>query len=85
MPIKTVTSRDFNQNVSNIKKESSQGPVFITDRGKPSHVLLSIKDYNKLAGTKENIVALLAMPEAAEIEFEVTQQTGDLFKPEDFS
>lgn len=47
--MKTVTSRDFNQDVSSAKRAAKRGPVFITDRGKPSHVLLSITDYRALA------------------------------------
>lgn len=43
----TMSSREFNQNVSLAKRVSSRGPVLITDRGVPSHVLLSIKDYGR--------------------------------------
>ena len=39
-----MTSREFNQNTSRAKKVAKGGPVFITDRGQPSHVLLSIDD-----------------------------------------
>lgn len=83
--MKTVSSREFNQNASLIKKESANGPVFITDRGTPSHVLLSIDEYNRLLGEKEDIVSLLSMKEAADIEFEVPKKSLDFYKPEDFS
>lgn len=79
--IKTVTSREFNHDVSRIKREARNGPVFITDRGKPRHVLLSIEDYNKLTGNKENIIDLLAMPEAADIEFDAQPLKSNLFNP----
>jgi prevent-host-death family protein len=65
----TVTSREFNQEASKIKKAALNGPVFITDRGHPTHVLLSIENYQKLTKTIENIIDLLAMPEVAEIDF----------------
>ncbi|HAF87834.1 MAG: hypothetical protein CMF38_02095 [Legionellaceae bacterium] len=42
MAITTFSSREFNQDVSKIKKATTQGPVFITDRGHLAHVLLSI-------------------------------------------
>jgi len=42
MAIKTLSSREFNQDTSGAKKAANHGPVFITDRGKPAHVLLSI-------------------------------------------
>ena len=50
MTITTISSREFNQDTSGAKKAASKGPVFITDRGKPAHVLLSIEDYQKLTG-----------------------------------
>ncbi len=42
MTIKTVSSREFNQHVSKAKKDAEQGPVVITTRGRPAHVLLNI-------------------------------------------
>ena len=50
MPIITLSSREFNQDTSRAKKAASKGPVFITDRGKPAHVLLSIQEYQCLSG-----------------------------------
>lgn len=71
MAITTISSREFNQDTSSAKKAALQGPVIITDRGKPAHVLLSIEEYEKLTGTRASIVDLLVMPEAADIEFEI--------------
>ncbi|WP_417828211.1 type II toxin-antitoxin system Phd/YefM family antitoxin [Thalassospira sp.] len=70
MGITTISSRDFNQDTSGAKKASKSGPVIITDRGKPSHVLLSIEDYQRLTGSLPSIVELLAMPGTNDIEFE---------------
>lgn len=70
MGITTVSSRQFNQDASGAKKAARNGPVFITDRGKPAHVLLTIEEYRQLAGTQGSIIDLLAMPNAADIEFE---------------
>ncbi|MGF6097280.1 type II toxin-antitoxin system Phd/YefM family antitoxin [Pseudomonas sp. 18175] len=70
MTITTISSREFNHDTSGAKKATRQGPVFITDRGKPAHVLLSIEDYQKLTGLNADIVDLLVMPQAADIEFE---------------
>lgn len=71
MTITTISSREFNHDTSGAKKATRQGPVFITDRGKPAHVLLSIEDYQKLTGLNADIVDLLVMPQAADIEFEI--------------
>jgi prevent-host-death family protein len=83
MAISTISSREFNQDVSKIKRAATSGPVFITDRGKPSHVLLSIEDYQKLSGNAESIVELLAMPDVADVDFEVTKLNAPLYKPAD--
>lgn len=84
MAITTVTSREFNQDVSKIKRASLKGPVFITDRGYPAHVLLSIHDYEELTKTKENIVDLLAMPDVADMDFEVPKLNKKMYRSEDF-
>ncbi len=79
-----ISSREFNQNTSIAKKATRQGPVLITDRGKPAHVLMSIEDYERLAGSAQNIVDLLAMPAAGDIEFDPPRAVG-LTRPADFS
>lgn len=84
MTITTVTSREFNQDVSKIKRASMKGPVFITDRGHPAHVLLAIEDYEKLTKIKESIIDLLAMPDAADINFEPPKLNKTIYRPEDF-
>jgi prevent-host-death family protein len=70
MTITTLSSREFNQDTSRAKKAASKGPVFITDRGKPAHVLLSIEDYRRITGGPRKIADALAMPGVAEIEFD---------------
>lgn len=70
MAATTLSSREFNRDPSRVKKAAQEGPVFITDRGKPAHVLLSIEEYRRLAGARPKIGALLAMREAEAIEFE---------------
>jgi len=79
----TISSRQFNQEVSRAKKTALNGPVFITDRGRPSHVLLSIKKYQEI--TKQNCIAeKLAMPKAAVIRLKIPR-LKNLYQPEDFS
>jgi hypothetical protein len=46
---------------------------------------MTIEEYRKITGKKENILELLAMPEAAEIEFEPPRLSGDLHRPIDLS
>ena len=71
MTITTVSSREFNQHSSEAKKAASHGPVFITDRGRPAHVLLSFEVYQRLAGGQQKISDLLAMPGVEDIDFEL--------------
>lgn len=60
MVITTVSSRSFNQDASGAKKAAQRGPVFITDRGRPAHVLLTIEDYERLAGRSVTLSEALA-------------------------
>ncbi|WP_415844930.1 type II toxin-antitoxin system Phd/YefM family antitoxin [Stutzerimonas zhaodongensis] len=66
----TISSREFDQDTSGAKRAALSGPVFITDRGRPAHVLLSIEAYQCLAGGDASIIDLLAMPGAEDIAFE---------------
>ncbi|SAK69812.1 prevent-host-death protein [Caballeronia temeraria] len=70
MTITTLSSRELNQDVTRAKKATKNGPVFITDRGKPAHVLLSIEEYQRLAGNKRSLVDALSMPGLADIDVE---------------
>ncbi len=65
--MKLLTSREFNRDVSLAKRAAHAEPVLITDRGQPTHVLLSIADYRRLTGEGDNILDVLAMPGALEI------------------
>lgn len=85
MTITTFSSREFNQDTSKAKKAAQSGPVFITDRGRPAHVLMTIEQYQALTGPAANIVDLLAMPGSADVpDFEVPRADG-LYKPADLA
>lgn len=84
MAITTLSSREFNQDTSRAKKASSTGPVFITDRGKPAHVLLSIEEYRRLSSHHRNILDALSMPGLADIEFDPPKLDLTV-RPADFS
>lgn len=82
MQIATFTSREFNQSTSEAKKAAMSGPVFITDRGNPSYVLLSIEDYRKLTGKGQTLADALAQNDDSDVEFEAPRAQG-LFRPAD--
>jgi prevent-host-death family protein len=70
-----MSSREFNQDTSGAKKASENGPVYITDRGRPAHVLLSFDAYEELVGP-QRALDLLAEPEGvADIDFVVSKNT----------
>lgn len=71
MTITTLSSRQFNQDASKAKQAAKSGPVFITDRGRPAHVLLTFDEYKKLTGNRTKIADLLAMPGIADIEMDI--------------
>ncbi len=82
MTITTMTSREFNQDASGAKKATSKGPVFITDRGRPAHVLLTIEEYQRLAGGHMSLLEALEQPgEAADFDFAPPRIGSGIFKP----
>lgn len=81
---KTLSSREFNQDTSGAKKACLSGPVFITDRGKPSHVLMLYEDYQRVMGRQKNILDLVGMKAAGDIDFEPAK-IKSLSKPFDVS
>ena len=82
MTITTLSSREFNQAASEAKRAANDGPVFITDRGTPAHVLMSIELYRRLTASQQKIADLLAMP-GIDIDFE-NPRLHDLARPADF-
>ena len=84
MPITIVSSRKFNQDASGAKRAASKGPVIITDRGRPAHVLLTIEAYQKLTEKTASIGDLLAMPGMADFAFE-PPRVGRIARPADLS
>ncbi|UKE54058.1 type II toxin-antitoxin system Phd/YefM family antitoxin [Xanthomonas graminis] len=84
MTITILSSRELNQDVARAKKATNNGPVFITDRGKPAHVLLSFEDYQRLTRHRRNIADVLTMLGVADIEFEPPRLTIGA-RPDDVS
>jgi hypothetical protein len=64
--ITTLSSREFNQDTGRAKSAAGRGPVIITDRGRPAHVLLTFDDYQKLVGGEGSIIDQLGSPPGVE-------------------
>ena len=85
MAITTLSSREFNQDTGRAKNAARSGPVFITDRGRPAHVLLTFDEYQRLTGSADNIVDLLGVS-ADEVDIEIdTTHSRDLGQSADLS
>lgn len=81
MTITKLTSREFNQETGRAKAAARKGPVFITDRGRPAHVLLTFEEYQKLVGRPGGIIDMLGMPPGIEdVELEIPR-IRDLAEP----
>ncbi len=65
----TVTAAEFNQRPSQVKRAAEDEPVVITEHGRPSFVLLTYAEYQRLLRTPSDLAEWLQMDE--EIEFEI--------------
>lgn len=78
-----ISSREFNQDTSRAKRAAERGPVYITDRGRLAHVLLTFDAYERLLG-EHRVLDLLAEPAGVEdIEFAIPI-SRDPAKPAEF-
>ena len=53
----------------------------ITSRGRAAHVLLTMEEYVALAKQDVSIAELLAMPEAADIDFDPPRLEAGMYRP----
>ncbi|MCW5714165.1 MAG: type II toxin-antitoxin system Phd/YefM family antitoxin [Bauldia sp.] len=85
-PATTISSRRFNQNRSAAKKLAEQGPVIITDRGRPTHVLMTHEEYQRISSRPMSLLEALAQPGGDEydFDFDIPKLEGPLFKPAEF-
>ena len=84
MSIHTISSQAFTRNVGAAKRAAAEGPVFITDRGRPAFALLKIEDYYQLAGQHEVslLQAMDAIPGGSGIKFEVPRSDARFHAPD---
>jgi prevent-host-death family protein len=76
-----ITSRRLSQAPGEAKRAARDGPVFITERGRPRFVLLTVEDYERLVRRRTTLAEALGMP-GEHIEFEPVQ-ARDKPKPPD--
>ncbi len=83
LAVTTLTSREFNQDISGAKKLARRGPVFIKDRGRPAYVLLTIENYRRLTCGNVSLAEALAQTGNADFEFEPPRVGRGIFKSPD--
>lgn len=61
-----MNARMFNQKLSAAKRAAEESPVVVTDRGRPTHVLMSYAEYERLKGNRISVLDFFAdrRPEA---------------------
>ncbi len=71
-PARIMSSREFNQGTGDAKRAARNGPVYITDRGRPSHVLVSYDHYRQLVDDEPTLVDMLcSTPGVGGVELEI--------------
>lgn len=84
MSTTTISSREFNQDAGGAKRAADKGPVIITDRGRPAHVLLSFDDYQKLTGAQRSLLDVVAQKEDDDFDFDPPRMGDQIFRSADF-
>ena len=85
LDMKTMTSREANQDFSRAKRAAKTGPVIITERGRPANVLLSYEDYRRLAGKPRSILDRLADPKSEDVELDLPRRETEPFRDIDLT
>ena len=75
MNMPTFSSRDFNREPGRIKRAATDGPVIITERGKPIIAVLPFAEYERLKAPPANILDALDMDEVGDIEVDFARAT----------
>lgn len=84
MAITTLSSREFNQDTGRAKRAAKKGPVFITDRGRPMHVLLTIEEYRKLSDRGPSLLEAFAAPKEEYFDFDFPRLGDELIRSSEF-
>ena len=66
-----MTSREFAQDHQRAREAAARGPVFITENGKSTHVLLTMDDFSRLhPATDKSLAERVSMDAEVDIDFE---------------
>ena len=82
--MKHMTSREFNHDVGKAKRAADEGPVIVTDRGRPAYVLLKYEDYRKSTPGGLTMFDLLYDPDASDFDFDPPRVQDNEPRPVEF-
>lgn len=82
--MQTTTSQAFNRQASALRHRASTEPLLITERGRPTHVLMSYAAYQALQKPSMSVADLLAMPVPDDLD-NFLQPSREIPRTADFS
>ena len=77
-----LAGADFDHDIARAKRATENGPVIITDAGRPAYVLLRHEEYARLTAHRPTIIDMLAMPGVGDIDFDPPKLDIRLKPPE---
>ena len=80
----TVTARALTRRPAKAKRATKDGPVLITRRGTPTHVLMAYADYERLRARGTSLADAMAGPSDFDFEFDPPRLGRELIRPAEF-
>ena len=71
--MQTFSSRDFQREPGRIKRAAVDGPVIITERGRPIIAVMPFTEYERLKAPPGNILDALDMDEIGDIDVDFSR------------
>jgi hypothetical protein len=74
--VTTLSSHEFDEDASRAMKAAQNGTVFVTDRGHPTHVVLTMQEYQHIIGGQTTLLEALAQLDVADFDFDPSLVKG---------
>ena len=76
MAVHNVSNRDFIRDVSAAKRAALDGPVFITEKGRPAYVFMKIDDYRMMVNGSHSLLDVMDnIPGGEGIDFDAPEMS----------
>lgn len=76
MTVTTLSSHEFDEDRSRAMRAAQNGPFFVTDHRRPTHVALTMQEHQHLTGGQMTLIEALAHPDAADFDFDPPRVKG---------